>query len=382
MILRSGKAAIGKPSLGSRLDAYKGMGPGFDNLRVILAFAVIGWHCIPLTVGSAAPAKHTIFWPAIYAIVPAFFALSGFLVTGSALRLNLGKFAFSRILRIVPALCVDTLVTILVIGPALTTAPLSGYFSSPVTHDYLLNMIGDVHFALPGLFGNNPYADAVNGSLWTLPGEMGCYLMIGVLIALGWVGDWRKVLVVTALSMALLVGAHLEQPNAHFRVLNILLSPAAKLVPMFFTGATFFLLRHRIPYSWPIFYSCVVALLIPGAFLSADAWWESPIWISITAPLLTYIVAFLGTTQIKSMPIYRKGDYSYGIYLYGFPIQQALVQVAHIRSPILLFVATIVPVTILAMLSWHIVEKPTLKLRRAFSFSAKHEVLNKTQVAQ
>lgn len=158
-------------TIGGLMDANRGIGPGFDMLRVGLAFAVILRHCFPISYGNGATAGYA--WAATVGIVPSFFILSGFLVTGSALRLTLGKFIASRALRIVPALAVDTIVTVLVIGPALTTLPLSSYFGSPLTHGYLLNMVGEIHYCLPGLFDANPLRGVVNGALWTIQPELG-----------------------------------------------------------------------------------------------------------------------------------------------------------------------------------------------------------------
>lgn len=89
-------------------------------------------------------------------------------------------------------------------------------------------------------------------------------------------------------------------------------------------------------------------------------------------PLVTYLMAFIGVSQIPKLPLFRRGDYSYGIYLYGFPIQQAIAVSFlpyHLSAGIffILSVAVLLPV---AMLSWHCVEKPMLRLRKNFSFTA------------
>jgi len=367
-------------SFGSILEANKGLGPGFDSLRVLLSFCVIAWHCVPLTSGTALTVKATPFWPLVYSILPMFFALSGFLVTGSALRLPLSKFATSRVLRIVPALIVDTLVTILIIGPIFTTVSLSAYFGSSVTHAYLLNMVGEIHFLLPGLFENNPYPRTVNGSLWTLPAELACYVFMGTLIASGWVKNWRAVAAVYVLDLCLMAIARQLYGHYHIPGLGYFVAPGAKLVPMFLIGSLFFLLKDKIVYSWRLFALCVVLGLAPGLFLSST-WWESAIWIAATAPLWAYIVTFLGLTKIPAIPLFNRGDYSYGIYLYGFPIQQVIVLLSGTKSPVMLFALTFIPVTLLAIFSWHVVEKPTLRLRKAFSFAAKREEMRKAELA-
>lgn len=360
-------------TIGEKLDENRGIGKGFDTLRVVLAFAVIAWHCVPLTQGNGDAAKASGAWPLIYSIVPMFFALSGFLITGSALRLKLGKFAASRILRIVPALAVDTIFTVIVIGPILTSASMEEYFSDKITYSYLLNIIGEIHNELPGLFLNNPYASIVNGSLWTIPPELGCYLIIAILILFGWVKDWRLVLGVLVsafLAIVLLRGpfSGFDAPGINFVRSN----PGAKLIPMFLSGAILYLLRYKIPYSLGIFTISVIAVLITGIF-DSTRWWESMGYVIPTSILYTYIVVFIGMTSLPKIPLFSKGDYSYGVYLYGFPIQQAIVQLTDVRDPGILFLITVVPVTLLAMFSWHLVEKPALKLRKGFSLAAKIE---------
>ena len=91
-------------TFGKMLDEDKGIGPGFDFLRLALASSIVLFHAFLLT--GNLWIRFTPFWFAEYAIVPMFFALSGFLVTASATRLPLGQFAINRILRLIPALAV------------------------------------------------------------------------------------------------------------------------------------------------------------------------------------------------------------------------------------------------------------------------------------
>ena len=113
-----------------------------------------------------------------------FFAMSGFLIAKSWSDLpRLVPFAVKRALRILPALVVAVSVTVFVIGPLFTTLPLTSYFSDPVTWLYLVRCSLLITFfgTLPGVFEDNPYPDAVNGSLWTLPVEACCYAMAAAL---------------------------------------------------------------------------------------------------------------------------------------------------------------------------------------------------------
>lgn len=353
-------------TIGQALDANKGIGPGFDFLRVFLAFGVVAWHSVALTTGVVESAASEPYWPFVYAIVPTFFALSGFLVTGSALRLPVGQFVLSRVLRIVPALFVDTAVSILIFGTIFTTLPVWDYLTNLQTIKYWLNIVGEIHFVLPGVFKDHP-VPVVNGSLWTIRPELGCYLVMTLLIATGLVRKWQIVAISAFLVwLASLLASHVtfEFPGKYQLIYN------SRLVVFFLMGSLIYSLRYKIPDFVGI--ACVglcfilFSCLFPGDAISGSKW-----YLLMAVPILSYLIVWLGMRNIPQLPVFDRGDYSYGIYLYGFPVQQAVISITGTRSPILEFAMCIVPITMLAMFSWHVVEKPTLKLRKRFSLAAK-----------
>ena len=107
--------SLTKKSIGERLDDYRGLGPGFDFLRVFLAISVVFFHAFVVT--GREPGGMRSLWFASYWVLAMFFGLSGFLITGSALRLKLRDFIINRSLRIVPALAVDVIFAALILGP-------------------------------------------------------------------------------------------------------------------------------------------------------------------------------------------------------------------------------------------------------------------------
>ncbi len=360
-------------TIGQIIDENNGIGPGFDTLRLALAFAVVFRHCFPLTYGNEEAASSGFLWTATMAIIPIFFILSGFLVTGSALRLTLGKFVASRVLRIVPALAVDTFVTILVIGVIFTTLPIGEFLTDPQTHAYLLNIFGFINYLLPGVFDANPLQGIVNGSLWTIPPELGCYVFISGLIFIGWVSHWKRTLLLAIGSIAFIAMAPLLPESTPSFVLRLASHPGALLVPEFLIGSVLFLKKDKIPYSPLLFWICVALILASGFVLPEAVFSVMPASSALAIPLYAYVAVFIGATKLPEIPLYSRGDYSYGIYLYGFPIQQAIVAATGVLNPFALFFMTIIPVTILAMGSWHLVEKPTLRLRKGFSMASKME---------
>src|SRR6185437_5823814 len=136
-------------------------------------------------------------------LIPAFFAISGFLVMASALRIpSLITFIVHRILRIVPALLVEVFITAIIVGSLVTHLDLATYLQSEEFFSYFKNIYGNVHFYLPGVFTNNP-THIVNGSLWTIQPEIFCYVFLAVII-LG--SLHRNTVVYTAIAGIFFVG--------------------------------------------------------------------------------------------------------------------------------------------------------------------------------
>ncbi len=107
---------------------------GFDYLRIGLALAVLVWHGLIISTGSAA--EYQALWSGplrflLAAILPMFFALSGFLVAGSLARTRLHQFVTLRALRLVPALAFEVMLSALILGPLFTTLPLRDYLTNP-----------------------------------------------------------------------------------------------------------------------------------------------------------------------------------------------------------------------------------------------------------
>lgn len=56
-----------------------------------------------------------------------------------------------------------------------------------------------------------------------------------------------------------------------------------------------------------------------------------------------------------------KRVYSYGMYIYAFPVQQAVMNLYPSTSTIMLMLTAFILTLLLSILSWRIVEKPALK---------------------
>ncbi|MYN17690.1 acyltransferase family protein [Rugamonas sp. FT107W] len=360
------------------LGKHRGIGPGFDFLRVFLAVSIVAVHSVLLT-GHRDLFEQSIAWFLEYALVPMFFALSGFLITGSAIRLSLKNFLINRGLRIVPALAVDVFICALVIGPLLTTGPLRDYFADSRFHAYFLNVIGRIHYLLPAVFDDNP-THYVNGALWTVPYEILCYVIAAFFIIFNWLTNRTKVVLFT--FSLLLIGALIDSTGmaVHFPVLvkkaldRLLLSREAQIVEAFLLGVVMYQWRDFIPYSKGVFIGCVV-VCFGAALLPAVA--QANAARLILLPVLTYITVFVGLTEVPIPAYFKKGDYSYGIYLYHDPLMQVVISLfpaIALRSlwgTLFTFSCGLTMVLVMSNLSWHFIEKPILAMRKKFSFVAR-----------
>jgi peptidoglycan/LPS O-acetylase OafA/YrhL len=231
------RAASRAPTL---LDAWDGGRNHFHLIRLIAAWLVIWSHAwaITGTAGNDHFARLTLSRSAGAFAVDVFFVISGFLVAASVQRHPWREFLLARALRLYPALIVCVALTVVVLGPLLTTAP--EYWSDPRTWRYLWAnaTLWRAEFWLPGVFETLPRT-AINGSLWTLPIEGRLYLALFLAALLGMLRPWRY-LPAWALAMAGAVGfALLRGPLPEHLVYLIWVTAAA-------SGS-----RRRISRPWP-----------------------------------------------------------------------------------------------------------------------------------
>ena len=367
-------------TLGGQLDMHRGIGPGFDFLRIFLAFAIVAWHSRDVVSRSGTLSPTTGLWFIEYSLLPVFFALSGFLVAGSGMRLSLGNFLINRGLRILPALALEILFSAFILGAIFTKLPLGEYFTSPGVYHYLTNMVGVVNFYLPGVFTDHPWT-MVNGALWTVPYEMICYALLSVLIVMRWLHSRSALLACTAVLLG--VGLALQSipgfestfdhggdtlPDKVVRF--FFTGEQSRLLGSFLMGAVFYSYRDRIAYNAGLFAVsaavCVAVAVGGDKSLMADASLRI-----VTIPALTYMMAFVGVTRVPLVWPLTKGDYSYGIYLYHLPFQQVIWALFPTIDPLRLFLVSVPVCTVVAAASWHVVEKPVLRMRKRFNFVAR-----------
>jgi peptidoglycan/LPS O-acetylase OafA/YrhL len=340
-------------------DLTEGRDNNFQLIRFVAASAVIAFHCYALT-------DHWTDEP-LWRLAPelnlsvlgvgAFFVASGFLVTRSwQERGRLAAFVAARALRIYPALVCATLLT-MALAAGSSTLSWPAFVADPQTQDYAWRtaLAWDFVKGLPGAFAANPYRDAVNGSLWTLPVELRLYAGIAVAGVTGLLARRTAWAAVAAASFALI----LAKPELFPLVPND--KGTRGLALLFVLGSLAYVWRDRIPVT-------ILGLLGAVALVAIDPWGAGRG--VLLPPLLAYAVLVVAYhPRLRWRAFNRLGDYSYGLYIFSFPIQQILISrlgAPMVSSPLGLF-AVAFPLTLaLAAVSWHVVEQPALGLKSRF----------------
>ncbi len=343
----------------------RGRDNNFNLVRFLAASLVLVSHSWPLTATPGEPLERFAGFSLGHLGVDVFFVVSGFLVTGSLVaRDTLTDFARARALRIFPALIASAIGTTFVLGPLVTTLPLTRYLAAWDTWRFALqNSVTwplGVRWWLPGVYLGNPGGPTVNGALWSLPWELTMYVLLAFLgstflRARGPANVARLRLVVLAGAATAALGHGVNEAfalSSRFEVVQGL-----RLTALFFTAGALQLMRERVSLRAPLFAGAVVALGVALRFGGA--------WHALYPLALGYVVLWLALVPAGRVRLYNRiGDYSYGFYLWQFPIQQAVMLRRPEASPLELM-AMAAPVSlVLAALSWHLVEFPALALKR------------------
>lgn len=333
----------------------------FNLMRITAALAVLVAHSYSLASGDVndEPLRRLIGMTPGTIAVDVFFVTSGFLVTKSLLtRGNVLEFLWARFLRIYPALLVMVALVVFGLCMVFTTLPASAYLIDPATRQFLLKtttLVAGAVYPLPGVFATNPYPDTVNGSLWTMMYEIRMYFALAALWVISMVA-WHAhqrvfraaVLVVAAASFLYCV----------FAILGGSAMQKTALPLMFFAGASLFILSAYVELSAPVA-GLLLAAVVGSAFVP-----NHHVFALMYLLAMPYLVLFAAFVQSPALFRYnRLGDFSYGIYIYAFPVQQSIVALFPGISVMALLLSSGVVTLALAVLSWHLVESRALKLK-------------------
>lgn len=329
-------------------DAWSGGRNHFNLIRLVAAWMVIWSHAwaITGTPGNDPFAHLTLTRSAGAFAVDVFFVISGFLVAASFERHGWRDFLVARVLRIYPALIVCTLLTVFVLGPLLTTAP--DYWRNPTTWRFLVGnaTLWRAEFWLPGVFETLPRT-AVNGSLWTLPIEGRLYLALLFAGLLGMLKPWRYAL---AWALALAVACAYAWRHAP---LPEWLAYLVWVTAFFITGTLLWVWRERLVLRW----RGLLPLLLAAAIARGTPWFVPAYFATVAYG--TFCMGLLP----RWLPSTGRHDVSYGLYLYGWPMQQLALLAGAVTPATNTLVATALALAC-AIASWRLVERPALEWKR------------------
>ena len=354
-------------AIGIALDPKRN---SLNFLRLVLAFSVVYAHACDL--GWFGLHDVDVNGTQLGAIaVYGFFGISGYLIAGSASRNNVGRYLWQRFLRIFPAFWVCLVVTGFVLGAialAIDPVPHCGFVCylklhpGPFSFVYSNALLKMNQTAVAGAQVN-----LANGSLWTLVFEFLCYLLLaalsffGVMRHRGWVA-----LITLGIFAALLVTTLVPSLNSMFNVeRNFIPMDFMVLSLPFLAGTLIYLYRERVPDSALLAIVCIIAFV---ATLHLPTYGYPPTLrltpSSFGVFLIAYPLLWLGA-HLPFSWIGSKNDYSYGVYIYAFPLTQLLISLGAQQIGFWPFMLLTASVTLaFAVASWWLVEKHALRLKK------------------
>lgn len=334
-------------------DKVQSRDNNFDLIRFLAASLVIFSHSYqvignirnePLMLFS----KGYIYLGTLSVII--FFIISGFLITRSYIRSrSLRAYIMARVLRIYPGLICATLVSVFIIGPIFTEGSLSTYLSGENTYIYLLNVFClKMQFHITNLFVSNPIA-VVNGCLWSLPYELSCYWLVaffGQLIS-------KRIINAILMLFVLLIVFYFIDFSAWKNII---------LFSFYFAcGSAYYFLRKYIYLNnWLAIVLFILVILVMSLNINRHF---KDIAIGLVLP---YVIISFAYTKSVMNNFSKQGDFSYGIYIYGWPVQQIIVHIFPAYNHWGNFALSFLITMILAYASWHLVEKRFLKFKTIY----------------
>ena len=337
-------------------------------IRLVAAILVVLSHAFNITYGKADWKSHEFLARLSNGdlslgkiAVFCFFILSGYLITASYVKSkNNAEFFLKRFIRIYPGLIFVLVITVFLIAPIYSDKGVIQNYLSKENYLYIVHNLSFLinNDKIPGLFSSNPLPGLVNGSLWSLKHEMYCYFTVPLCVLLT-KNKPKRILtlfgILTILNLLFyfnLIGILNWESGFPFRLKRFL-----GLYEYFLAGVFMYSVRESIvisrKYALALFPLLCVSIFIP------------PITSLAFATIGTYILFVMGySPDIKMPSVHKIGDLSYGIYIFGWPIQQIVMQqMGYSMSWSANFLLSMPFILVMACISWNIIEKPSLKFK-------------------
>jgi peptidoglycan/LPS O-acetylase OafA/YrhL len=331
-------------------DVENGRDNNLNVIRFLLASMVILNHSyVSMGLYSSEPMHRWIASLGLGSVaVYGFFFISGYLILKSALNRSPEDFIAARVLRIFPGLIVTVLLCVFLVGPLISTVSAREYFSSPLTWSYLSEMwMHRMQHLLPGVCLGDTLP-SINAPLWTLPGEWTMYMaaLVACLFA-----RWRSAAHFSARTWIILIGGLALTAQ----MMPLPWAFATEWIKFFVIGSIVYLARRWVLLSLP-----AAAIVLAANLILLHFHPHAGLYI-FQFSLCYFLVTFGYHPAAHVKFFHRFGDYSYGLYIYGQPIQQSLLH--RFDHPVPFFVAAYPLVLGVAVLSWHYIEKPAISIK-------------------
>lgn len=330
----------------------------YNLLRFGAALMVFISHCPEIFGMSIVPITELL----AYVAVNVFFIISGFLVAKSLfLKKNVLQFMFARALRVYPALILAVVYTVFVVGLMFSTLPAQEFLQHKQTWYYfasnILQFSNTAPTMLPGLAGWH----LVNGPLWTLPYEIHMYFLLAFIGSVGFTvkANLRK-LFWEFYFFCVVVAAAFYFTNYAYLLDTFQLGnnrDYLRFMAMFGAGVGAFFFQDKIILDTKYFIAIIILVVASSPFRI--------LFVCISYGLLAYMVLYLAYVPGGFLRKFNQlGDYSYGIYIFGYPTQKAVMTMFPDINVFELFAMSFTITLFIAIMSWHLLEKPMLKLKR------------------
>lgn len=325
---------------------------GFTLIRLTAAMAVIFTHSFQHVGIAKDYLEGTGAYPLSKFGVDAFFVISGYLLTQSLLRnSSLPNYFVRRAVRLIPGLAIAVLFTI-AIGMIFHTG--KHYFPEANQYFWNITMFWPSPY-IGGLFEGN-HTNVVNGSLWTLPIEVTCYIALaGVSFCKALNARFAAVLCVILTYILFFAPLNWQMTFGGMTTVFVI-----NLMILFFAGSFLASLGNRLPVS-PWATAIAVLMIVYGVATQEDVWQRSVFFHLVFFP---YVVIAC-SRHFRRAAFLNKWDISYGLYIYAGVVQQCLEATLNgwVKSPILFFIISVALTVPIALLSWRYVEQPAMRLK-------------------
>jgi len=330
----------------------------FDLWRFLAASLVIFSHSYPLSGNNEKEPLYLLTGEITFGMlsVSIFFIISGYLIAMSWIKNpNIVSYSWKRILRIYPGLIVSILFSTFFIGVFVSSLGVLEYLKNINITDLLIGIATLHQINLPGVFNQNVYSIGVNGSLWTLKWEAIMYIGTAIF---GILGILRKKWPVLIFILAGIISYEfgIQYLNGIIDIGRILNNPAIYYMIFYLIGMGYCVYGNIITYRKELFIFAFILWILSfnTEFFKITSY--------ISIPYIIFYLAFIPENHIKKL--IEKGDFSYGLYIYAFPIQQTFVHIFQNNiSPLKLFIFSFPVTLIIAFLSWNFIEKKALLLK-------------------